>query len=96
MKTEYDLECLDDNDFNSWFLFYFHCKIWSRNKSEFIYITYESTDKEQVVNEFKDNCQDEEMGLDKNCWIISIRKGKRVYPEIHEKVVKFNLNKENI
>tara|TARA_R100000234_G_scaffold24209_1_gene13914 strand:- start:626 stop:892 length:267 start_codon:yes stop_codon:yes gene_type:complete len=83
-------ECLNDDEFNAWFLFYFHCKIW--NGEKFINITYQNSDKEQTLEQFKDDCIEQVMGLNHNCWIRSIRKGKRVYPEIHKRVLEFNKN----
>ena len=83
-------ECLNDNEFNNWGLFYFHCKIWNANKEEFIYISYSNFDKQQVRDQFKDDCEEQVMGLNNNCWIRSIRKGKKVYPELHQRVLDFN------
>jgi|TARA_A100001391_G_scaffold121543_1_gene82858 hypothetical protein len=81
-------ECLSDNEFYAWCLFYFHCKIWDGEK--FINITYSNSDKEQTLEQFKQDCEDRVMGLNNSCWIRSIRKGKRVYPDLHQRVLDFN------
>ena len=81
-------ECLSDNEFCAWCLFYFYFKIW--NGKKFINIAYANRDKEQNINQFKNDCEDQVMGLNNNCWIRSIRKGKRVYPDLHQRVLDFN------
>ena len=55
-------------------LFYFQSKMMENEK--FIYIAYQNGDKEQTLNQFKNDCEDQVMGLNNDCWIRSIRKGK--------------------
>ena len=81
-------ECLSDNEFCAWCLFYFHCKIW--NGKKFINIAYQNSDKEQTLNQLKTIVKTKLWVLNNDCWIRSIRKGKRVYPELHQRVLDFN------
>ena len=89
----FNTECLNDSEFHDWHLYNFHCKIL--NDWKVIKIIYQSSDKENVLKQFKEDCEEGTMNLNVKSVIWTVRKGKRVYPELHKRVLEHTKSKEN-
>ena len=51
--------------------------------------------KQTGLKQFKEDCEEGTMNLNVKSVIWTVRKGKRVYPELHKRVLEHTKSKEN-
>ena len=74
---------LTDTEFHQLHTYNFHIKYYDRSLGCIVSETREGFSKEEVVSAFND-------WKKSYMWLRSIRKGKLSYPELRERVIKFN------
>ena len=78
-----DTDCLNETEFNQLHTYNFHIKFYDRSIDSMRSEIWEGCSKEEVIDAFND-------WKKSYMWLRSIRKGKLAYPELRERVIKFN------
>ena len=76
-------DCLNDTEFHQLHTYNFHIKFYDRSIGRMRSEIWEGCSKEEVIDAFND-------WKKSYMWLRSIRKGKLSYPELLERVIKFN------